>query len=345
MSDKILKKDKWSEFVEKMASSRKVWLVDSEDAVKFVPYAEGEAQPTLAPPFEGAKRHNTTVPPKSVVFPQTETMFSFELGQQEVTVPEGVQEMVVLGIRPCDARAMSIVDSLFSWDYDDGYYQDKRNQTLLIGLACNEPCVNCFCTSVGGGPASTEGLDVLMVDLGDRYLLREISEKGKEILGSNGDLLSDATAEDRSAADALTRAAEEKIGRSIEIEGIAEGLPELWEDQLWKDISNACISCGTCTFLCPTCHCFDIQDEVEMEEGRRCRMWDSCMFAEYTLHTSGHNPRPTTRERTRNRINHKYYYYVSKFGKTACVGCGRCIEYCPANIDILDILSKVKEAL
>lgn len=345
MSDKILKKDKWSEFVEKMASSKKVWLVDNEDAVKFVPYVEGEAQPSLVPPFEGAKRHNTTVPPKSVVFPQTETLFSFELGQQEVSVPEGAQETVVLGIRPCDARAMSIVDSLFAWDFDDGYYQDKRDRTLLVGLACNEPCVNCFCTSVGGGPASTEGLDVLMVDLGDQYLLREVSERGKEVLGLNGDLLSDATAEDRSAADALAREAEKKIGRSIEVEGISEGLPELWEDGLWKDISKACISCGTCTFLCPTCHCFDIQDEVEMEESRRCRMWDSCMFAEYTLHTSGHNPRPTTRERTRNRINHKYYYYVSKFGKTACVGCGRCIEYCPVNIDILDILSKVKEAL
>ncbi len=150
MPEKILEKDKWSEFVEKMASSKKIWVLADEDAVKFVPYNEGETPSSAVPPFEGAKRHNSTVPPKNVVFPQTETMFNFELGLQDIRVPEGMPQSVVLGIRPCDARAMSIVDSLFSWDFNDGYYQDKRNRTLLVGLACAEPCVNCFCTSVGG---------------------------------------------------------------------------------------------------------------------------------------------------------------------------------------------------
>ena len=113
---------------------------------------------------------------------------------------------------------------------------------------------------------------------------------------------------------------------------------------MWERFSDRCLSCGICTFLCPTCHCFDIQDEMEGFDGRRARMWDTCMFSEYTLHTSGHNPRPTRKERTRNRISHKYSYFPEKFDVIACVGCGRCINYCPVNIDLLDILEDVKKA-
>ncbi len=335
MSEKILNKDKWSEFVKYMASSKKIWALTGEDPVKFAPCNEGEVNLGV---------QSSAVPPKNVVFPQTETMFSFTVGGQEATVPEGMDDAVVIGVRPCDARAMSIVDSLFSWDFDDNYYQDRRNKALMVGLACSEPCINCFCTSVGGSPASTEGLDVLMADLGDKYYLKGVTEKGEEILTGAADL-SDATKGDTEAFDNSVKAAESKIQRTIATEGIPEGLPQLWEDGLWQYVAGACLGCGACTYLCPTCHCFDIQDEVEGADGRRCRTWDSCMFGEYTLHTSGHNTRPTRRERTRNRINHKYSYFVEKFDKIACVGCGRCINQCPVNIDILNILSKVKEAL
>lgn len=335
MSEKILNKDKWSDFVKNLASSKKVWAPAGDGPEKFAPYTDGEI--TLGD-------QNTLVPPKNVVLPQTETMFKFEAGGLESELPEGMEDTVVLGVRPCDARAMAIVDSLFSWDFDDNYYQEKRKKSLLVGLACNEPCINCFCTSVGGSPASTEGLDVLMADLGDKYYLKSVTDRGEELL-SGASELGDASGDDTKAFDDSVKAAEGKIQRSIETNGIPEGLPKLWEDGLWKEVSAACLGCGTCTYLCPTCHCFDIQDEVEGSEGRRCRMWDSCMFEEYTLHTSGHNTRPTRRERTRNRINHKYSYYVDKFDKIACVGCGRCINQCPVNIDILNILSKVKEAL
>lgn len=288
---------------------------------------------------------NTTIPPKDVVFPQTETMYRYEPGGTEMTVPEEEEEGAVLGIRPCDARAMSIVDSLFSWDVDDPYYLERRSGNTYIGLACLEPCVNCFCTSLGGGPASTEGLDAIMTDLGESYLVKPLTEKGEQLFQKAADVLEEATAEDVKSAEELHEEAAAKIARNIDTQGIPEKLPQLWESPLWKDVSNSCLGCGICTYLCPTCHCFDIQDEVEGLEGRRCRMWDSCMFGEYTLHASGHNPRPSRRERTRNRINHKYSYYVDKFDSIACVGCGRCINFCPVNIDILDILTQVKEAL
>ncbi len=338
MSDKILSKDKLSEFIKSLSSAQKVWSLAGEmPESKYVPLEDGEAKV--------GECLQSIVPPKNVVFPQTETLFKYMLGKPDMEVPAGVEEMAVVGLRPCDAKAMAIVDSLFAWDVDDDYYQDRREKTTLIGLACNEPGINCFCPSVGGGPASTEGLDVLMSDLGDKYLLRGITEKGEKALAVAGDLLQDAADEDQAAAESAATAAGDKIRRSIETAGIPEGIQGLWENELWKRVSDACLGCGTCTLLCPTCHCFDIQDEVEGFQGRRCRMWDSCMFEEYTLHTSGHNTRPTRRERTRNRINHKYSYYVEKFGKIACVGCGRCTENCPVNIDILNILSQVKEAL
>ncbi len=287
---------------------------------------------------------NTTVPPKELMFPQTETLFKYRLGSTEVepSVPDASKKRMVFGIRPCDAHAYSIVDNLYGWDFADPYYQKRREGTTLVGLACAEPCANCFCPSVGGGPASEKGLDALMFDLGDAYYVNSLTDKGEEFakaagLEAAGD--ADAKAAAKQGEDAL-----KKVARSIDTAGIPEKLPSLYDHPFWEQFSDRCLGCGICTFLCPTCHCFDIQDEAEAFDARRARMWDTCMFSEYSLHTSGHNPRPTRKERTRNRISHKYSYFPEKFDVIACVGCGRCINHCPVNIDILDILDKSKQA-
>ncbi len=337
MSAMLLNKEKWPDFVGKL-TGKKLWAPQpGGDQMRFVPVNDGEI-PVL-------DYNNTRVPPKQLVFPQTETMFRFQVEGTDVKEPELKEESVILGIRPCDARSMVIVDKLFGWDEDDPYYQQRRELLTVVGLACNEPGLNCFCTSVGGGPASTEGLDLLMVDLGEDYLLEAFTEKGEALLEGAADILEEAGAESAGQKEQVVTAAVQNIARSVDPEGVPGGLPGLWEDPLWQRVSASCLGCGTCTFLCPTCHCFDIQDEVEGFEARRCRTWDSCMFEEYTIHTSGHNPRPSRRERTRNRINHKYSYYVDKFDVIACVGCGRCINLCPVNIDIVEILRQVKEAL
>ncbi|MBW6464082.1 MAG: 4Fe-4S dicluster domain-containing protein [Firmicutes bacterium] len=337
MSAMLLNKEKWPDFVGKL-TNKKLWAPKLEgDAMRFAPVAEGE-MPKL-------EYGNTRVPPKGALFPQTETMYRFQLGSSEMETPALEEEIVVLGVRPCDARAMTIVEKLFRWDIDDPYYLKRRELVTLVGLACGEPGLNCFCTSVGGDPASTEGLDLLMIDLGDNYLLETVTPKGEALVSEVAEFLTEAEAEAVQLKEKVVAEAAAKIKRSVDHEGIPEGLPGLWDDPLWKSVSASCLGCGTCTYLCPTCHCFDIQDETEGFEARRCRMWDSCMFEEYTLHTSGHNPRPTRRERTRNRINHKYNYYVDKFDVIACVGCGRCINLCPVNIDIVEILRQVKEAL
>ncbi len=252
---------------------------------------------------------------------------------------------VLLGVRPCDARAATLVEKLFRWDVDDPYYIKRRELATVIGLACRKPGPNCFCTSVGGGPASTEGLDLLLHDLGEAYLVEAVTGKGRALQEELREHLEEVPAGARRAAARAAEEAAAKIRRTIDPSGIPEGLPGLWEDPLWRRTAASCLGCGICTYLCPTCHCFDIQDEAEGFQGRRCRTWDSCMFEEYTRHTSGHNPRPSRRERTRNRINHKYSYFAKKFGVIACVGCGRCINLCPVNIDLVEILQQVKEAL
>jgi sulfhydrogenase subunit beta (sulfur reductase) len=333
-----INKDKLADFIAAISEQTVYAPQKRGEALVFAPVARGSNVNLAAA--------NTTIPPKSVVFPQTETLLRFELGKTDLETPVQEGKAVMLGVRPCDARAMVIVDNVFSWDVDDPYYLQKRADLTLVGLACLEPCVNCFCTSVGGGPASKEGLDVLMTDLGDGYLLEVLTEKGQTLCQSAEGLLEESVKEDKDAAEKLHAAAVNKITRQAPDTGpIPAGLLSLWEDPLWAEVSESCLGCGICTYLCPTCHCFDIQDESEGCDSRRCRTWDSCMFPEYTLHASGHNPRPTRRERTRNRINHKYSYFVDKFNVIACVGCGRCINLCPVNIDILNILSKVGEAL
>lgn len=337
MSLKLLKKENWPDLIEKLRD-KNLWVPDaSNEAFSFVPLAAGET-----PDLDYC---NTRVPPKNMLFPQTETMYRFQLGGTEIKLPPIGEELVVLGLRPCDGRAASILNKMFDDNIKDPYYAKRMEQVTFVGLACNTPDLNCFCTSVGGGPASTEGLDLLMVDLGENYLFEVVSPKGEALLEGLPELFVEADEKALAAkAEAESKAAE-KINRFVDTEGVAQGLPTLWDDALWQNISAACLGCGTCTFLCPTCHCFDIQDETEGFSSRRCRMWDSCMFEEYTLHTSGHNPRPSRRERTRNRINHKYSYYVDNFDVIACVGCGRCINLCPVNIDIVEILRQVKEAL
>ncbi len=339
MADKILKKDKAAEALKELSKFRLFAPAKSDDVVLFR---------QIEDPAEACLDYaNSTVPPKKVVFPQTETLFRFKLGNPELREKNVEEEgtTVIFGLRPCDARAMSIVDNLFSWDYEDPYYLKRRELTTLVGMACvTPPSVNCFCASVGGEPFGTENLDLLLVDMGEEYLVKVLTDKGGKLAETIGSFMENAPEGAAAKAEELAGAAREALSRSIDTSGIEAKLPALWDSPLWKEVSAACLGCGICTYLCPTCHCFDIQDEVEDAEGRRCRMWDSCMFREYTLHASGHNPRPTRKERTRNRISHKYSYFPGKFGVIACVGCGRCVNLCPVNIDILEILGKVVEA-
>ena len=148
----------------------------------------------------------------------------------------------------------------------------------------------------------------------------------------------EADSEDLGLMKEIEDKASQKVDRTVPVEGIEKRLDFMVESPFWDRTHEKCIGCGVCTFLCPTCHCFDITDEAVNQKGQRVRNWDSCLFPIYSLETSGHNPRPTGRERTRQRLMHKFNYYPKNFGRVACVGCGRCILYCPVQFDIRQAL-------
>lgn len=288
--------------------------------------------------------YNSRIPPKEVLFPRSEKLFCYSSENGGVELTEQIEQgkKVVFGIRPCDANSFGLLDKVFDGDqYEDPYYLTRRKDTALVGIGCNHPCSTCFCTAFGGnGPFSTEGLDILLTDTGDQYLVEAVTEKGKELL--SGMELPDAGQDVKDAALAVKESA--TCSSQVNLGGLKYQLDINFEEPIWKFISEKCLGCGACTYSCPTCHCFDIVDEVSGKQGCRVRNWDACMYPLFTLHGSGHNPRPSGKERFRQRVMHKFKYFIDNYGATACVGCGRCIVNCPVNIDIRQVIEQIRQA-
>ena len=290
---------------------------------------------------------NTHLSPKAIVFPQSEVMLEYTLDESKKNhhimkeVDKDYSPRALIGIRPCDAKSLVLVKLNFDTpEHKDPYWLRAYEATTLVGLACDDPAGTCFCTSAGCGPYHEEGLDILLVDSGSHYLAKVITEKGENLLKVAGwetevDVLSEIESR-KSKAEAkitLTIAADKLKNKAI---------LDLYEAPFWEDVAFACINCGTCTYICPTCWCFDIQDEVYKSSGIRMRNWDSCMFPLFTLHTTGHNPRGAKTQRVRQRFMHKLKYFVDKYTSgIMCVGCGRCVRLCPVNIDIRSICDKM----
>jgi ferredoxin len=335
----LLKKDSLKDFLSALSPDYALWApVEKDGNTLFQPFVDWQnTLPDLT--------HQAAII-KQTIFPQTELLFSFDQNDQ-MQEPEsgGAKQNILFGVRPCDARSFSLLDPVFKGDIPDPYYCARRNSAILIGIACIEPFANCFCTSVGGSPCGQEGLDLLCTDLGDRYLVAVLSEKGTELTNKTSSLFLPAPAEDLKQGADLAQQSTRSIKRQVDLEGLPEKLSKMFEHPVWKKMTLKCIGCGICTYTCPTCYCFDIQDEpLAKKRGRRVRLWDSCMYKEYTLHASGHNPRPTRVERLKNRMYHKFKFNVDSYGTFGCVGCGRCITLCPVNEDLIENLLAVKGA-
>jgi sulfhydrogenase subunit beta (sulfur reductase) len=288
---------------------------------------------------------NSKKPPKEIFFPQSEGLFSYDLSKGKGWSVEGPasekKQSIIFGIRPCDARSLVLLDNVFDGQlYKDPYYTDKRKNTTIIAIGCNQPSSTCFCTSLGGGPFSQEGSDLILVDIGQKYILQVVTEKGEKLAKKHNEF---KEAEDHSLS--LVRDTMEKadalMKSKIEVQKVTEKLDSMFDDPFWDLVSEKCIGCAVCTYLCPTCHCFDITDEVISQTGERVRTWDSCAFPSFTLEASGVNPRPSNKERYRQRIMHKFNYFLANHGMVACVGCGRCIKECPVNLDIRGVLNSI----
>lgn len=288
--------------------------------------------------------------PKHVVFPQREVLFrcdeTADRGPEyRETLPEEGQQLI-FGIRPCDAAAFVRLDKVFGGEFPDPYYLRRRKNTLLVGLGCvSPPSTSCFCTSVGGAPHDKTGLDVLLTDLGDTYFVESFTPRGAQIMDFPGKLFRVPKNEERQE---LRRVHADSIAKiRLEIKKaatISSRLRKKFDSPVWQAEAERCIRCGICTYMCPSCHCFDITDEVDSESplsGKRVRNWDNCQFPDFTMHSSGHNPRPDKDSRLRRRVLHKFLYFVETHGDYLCTGCGRCIAKCPVGIDIVEILNKV----
>ncbi|MBU2602308.1 MAG: 4Fe-4S dicluster domain-containing protein [Actinobacteria bacterium] len=246
---------------------------------------------------------------------------------------------VIFGLRPCDARGFVQMDNVFGGYggfYFDPYYNAKREATTLVAVTCRDPRSTCFCTSVQGGPAATEGADVLLTQVEGGFAVEVVTERGETLLASAD--LADAGQAQVLYAETVKETAEARVDAAFDLEGVREHLRANIEDSGWHDLSMRCISCGTCTYVCPNCYCFNITDEMVEGQGERIRTWDNCFNPSYTLETSGHNPRDIKSNRFRNRFSHKFWYYPEKYDSLLCSGCGRCITHCPTRIDIREVL-------
>ncbi|MEF3696560.1 4Fe-4S dicluster domain-containing protein [Desulfolutivibrio sp.] len=299
---------------------------------------------------------NSTLSPKPFFFPQTECLLRFSTRGEDaglaVAEPQGTQLRVLFGIRPCDAGAFSLLDRIFCQDQGgtDPSWASRRARTALVGIGCNVPDAACFCTSMGGGPHHARGLDILATDLGDEVLLTPITDRGRALLAEIPATAAATPARGARGGTAIGRAetlrinAEAIMARSpfsgLTLEAVARRSQRTVHAlDIWTKIAETCLNCGVCTFTCPTCHCFDIQDETKGPTGRRVRNWDTCMSWLFTAHASGHTPRPTKVERVRQRFLHKFKYMPMNLdGRPGCVGCGRCVRQCPVNIDIREVL-------
>jgi ferredoxin len=288
---------------------------------------------------------NTVIPPKANFLLNLEKIFDFhkENGGYSLVVPEAEErKQLVFGIRPCDARAIAIIDKVFQDAYEDTYYLNRRKNTVLVGMGCLNPYDSCFCTSLGLGPAETADVDVMLTDIGDDLIIEEVTDKGKELMaGAEG--VKEGTKDDEAKAAKVKEAASQKVTRKIDTGEIGKRLPASFDNEdFWKKTAAKCVSCGICTFLCPTCYCFDINDEATGGEGARYRNWDSCSFPLYTKMPM-ENPREAKWRRVQQKVHHKYTFYPTLFGVIACTGCGRCIRLCPVNWDITQTLTGIPE--
>jgi ferredoxin len=267
---------------------------------------------------------------KEFVFPRHEKLYGYSVrGKNVELVPldPPSTEQILVGVRPCDAASLPILDHVFNWDYKDPFYNRHRELTTVITLACREHDANCFCTSVASGPGDQRGSDVMLLDLGDgNFEVRCLTEKGKRLFASQ----------------TQTSDTQGPIGpgpkKQFDLEAVHDFLDDGYESPAWSSLTQRCMGCGACAFTCPTCHCFDMIDEGNVSGGVRVRNWDACQFSMFTLHASGHNPRSVQAQRQRQRVFHKFRIYPEKFGDLLCTGCGNCTRNCPVGLGIRPVV-------
>jgi ferredoxin len=271
--------------------------------------------------------------PKEFYFPRNEKLMSF--GDDEAMASKPEKTTIVFGVKPCDLEALDTMTKIFTeGKYEDPFFAAHVANTLVIGVGCLEKKSGCFCERLPVNKEYSDKCDMFLEDSGDNYKVLYVSDRGKETLVKFFPDLKDfvnPAPKEKTTVDPLALPTDATL--------------KAFEKVDWEPYTETCQGCGLCTFICPTCHCFGFRDVEEDGVACRYRNWDSCMFAKFTLHASGHNPRETKVERYRQRVLHKYVYVPQNVGQIACTGCGRCLRSCPAGVSIHNIVQGIKEEL
>ena len=316
---------------EKIAETQKLYLpIEKAGQVDFFEWNENEKVR-----LDVLK---TVKSAKDVFFPQVENLLKFRMEGKHIEIseaPKSEEDFVIFGVRGCDAKSFEVLDRVFLVDPRDEFYAARRAHGTVVTLACAQPEESCFCTNFGVNPAKPAGDVTAWIADGDMYFEAN-TEKGERLITG----LADAGTEKVEAQQKEIAEITEKLPfANLNLAGFdGEHLMEKFNDPKWDALSKACLGCGTCTFVCPTCQCYDIRDFDNGKTVTRYRCWDSCMYSDFTL-MAAVNSRQTQMERFRQRFMHKLVYFPSNNdGMYSCVGCGRCVNKCPQNLNIVKVI-------
>lgn len=278
---------------------------------------------------------------KRYLFPPTETLWKARRDGQSFSLIESdaaERKLAFIGVRSCDLHAIAIQDKVFcEGAYKDPRYAARRSGLFTVAVNCAEPGGTCFCASMDAGPAVRSGFDIALTELvdgdGQRFLAQAGSVAGAKILGAVP--ASTAQGHDLSAAGVQMDRAVDRMGRRLDTAGLKEALQAAAKHPQWDNVAERCLACANCTMVCPTCFCMTVEDHTDLAGATadRVRRWDSCFTLDHS-YIHGGSVRSSTKARYRQWLTHKLAHWVDQFGTSGCVGCGRCITWCPAHIDI-----------
>ena len=330
-----IKKENLSTLFQMIAENQELYLpIRTGNQVNFGVWSE-EADVDL-------ETLKTVKSPKDAFFPQSENLYTCVRDGKKLSVePEALkeQDFVVFGMKACDVRGVEVLDKVFLSDPVDSFYAARREHGIIVAMACKEPEETCFC-SVFGIDCAEPSADVAVWMTEEELYWKALTQKGERLTAQVAELFVETEETQVEEQKKSIREIVEKLPNAqLSLDGWnGEALKEKFDSPLWEELYKPCLACGTCTFVCPTCQCYDIKDYDTGHGIKRYRCWDSCMYSDFTMMAHGNN-RTSQMQRFRQRFMHKLVYFpANNDGMYSCVGCGRCLEKCPSSLNIVKVI-------